>query len=484
MTKRSALLDGVDDVRVLREKLKLLEQRVTNTEFKIEKGDINITQGDSALSNHAVTHATKKAKQGLQNSGKDPIDKYEFDWTRAHTFKPKSAGDIPVLIEVDQQTHTADAFRVSTVLSGSNSTEPSQINPPPVQWYRADDIAHADGELITNKWISRVTAGGLDFDSDPDVPPDDSPEPKLFKNVLNGHAVVRKIGGNATGTLELPAWIPLTNDWTVAFVYKTPGGVVPICGNLNDAPIGQDRGFQLPSAANDTQVSLVYNGGAVNPISVPFDNTGNDYNICIARRDENDDHYCNFNGREVTLATPYNDPYDPMRISGLFALDKNSIAPEGSEIAEMIFWDDYLTDEQVRNLFQYLNDFYGLGYGELDGFIVKPSGRCGIDSDPDTARLHIRDPTAAQLRLEFGASAYCDFQVDVDGNLTISCTGTGINWAPRRDVYANRGAASDHQGQFFIEDRQASTLGDRLWLSIQLSTASWDWLQIAKRDTG
>lgn len=47
-----------------------------------------------------------------------------------------------------------------------------------------------------------------------------------------------------------------------------------------------------------------------------------------------------------------------------------------------------------------------------------------------------------------------------------------------RDTNANRPAVADWHGKLFLENRQGSVLGDRLFLCGQLASASWDFMRL------
>jgi hypothetical protein len=160
--------------------------------------------------------------------------------------------------------------------------------------------------------------------------------------------------------ISLDEQLRITGDYTVAVVYNIQDGLFQLFGDRSSSA-GND-GMSVPTTTTDFM--RVYYDEAQGSNGQPLSKAMSDINnntlvpgelmVAIVRRDASNDHYVLLHGDDATIQpSPLNDS-TRLNMYGLFTLDTDSQSGAGSQIAELILWDNDIGAENARKLHNYL----------------------------------------------------------------------------------------------------------------------------------
>lgn len=243
----------------------------------------------------------------------------------------------------------------------ADSIHPEQLSVPASAGYLADDLTTADGADIT-LWPDRI--GSRDIFTY-------SPANEPVCRFVNTRRYARVETANSA--LGPAVAYTISGDWSCVGMYEAPNIA------LNPAIFGEDmahagnEGLSLPPRGlANTQAFILYadqvGPGTAISTQLPF----LDRRFCsfAVTRNAANGHRCWISGEEVSLSPlAVGGVGSPIQFSGIFTIDLNSVAPVGTGLACLWFYESEVPGDQILGALSWIDRYYNLheGVGTIPG---------------------------------------------------------------------------------------------------------------------
>lgn len=250
--------------------------------------------------------------------------------------------------------------------------DPSTLSP--VQWFEADDLTDGEGDQMTGPTPNKGSLGG-NLDADVGGGGGDG-LPIVRLNALNGFKAV-ETNGDMFIQWDNFLDIDREQDYTAIVVYKTFDDTNLTCqlgANRSHSGAGSVEGLEFPRNQAAVAVMKAHYGNAVGntvEASIQFSNQAADtltsglYHITIVRGENANPlagrHYTFHDGVDISVDPPnvrFGARFN-LILENIFCLGFDAESTSGTQLVEVLIYDNLLTDPQVEGAWQFLaNKFF------------------------------------------------------------------------------------------------------------------------------